>query len=104
MGHAENSVPEIYGRDQMHGLVCATFAALKSGELPEVVQLLMARVFDRNPEDVIDSCDLGAASQWSFKPMVELLLRHVLGVMEIPELVPGERRSEIELALELAGF
>ena len=104
MEQAENSLPEIHGKDQMHELVSATFDALKQNGLEDVVQLLMSRVFTREPTQLIDSCDYGPLWQWSFKPMVELLLQHTLSVTTTPGLSSGDRRQEIEGTLELAGF
>ena len=104
MGLAENSTPETRGKQEMHELVRATFAALEEAELAELVQDLRDRVFGRDPDELLETTIESGVYHWSFKPMVELMLRHVLDLAANDQIPAHERRLEIETTTELAGF
>ena len=88
----------------MHDLVRATFAALEGAELAELVHNLRDRVFVRGPDELLDTRIESGVCQWSFKPMVELMLRHALDVATSDKIPASERRLEIAATIELAGF
>jgi hypothetical protein len=104
MGSAENSVPEIRGKQEMHDLAVATFEALEHADLRDVMDQLHTRIFAHGHEAVFETEFAGSVWQWSFKPMVELVLRHITDVARNEILTPNERRGDILAALELAGF
>jgi hypothetical protein len=104
MGPAENSTPKTQGKREMHDLVRATFAALEAANLAEVVRELRDRVFRRDASELLETVVDGGVCHWNFKPMVELLLRHVQGLAANGRIPPHERRLEIAATLELAGF
>lgn len=104
MGTRENPVPEIRGKQEMHELARTVFAALQDAELGETVAEVRERVLDLGPEFVVDSTVVGGVAQWSFKPMVELLLRHVLDIATRDGIRTEQRRDEISATLYLAGF
>ena len=103
MGAAENWVPGVRGKRAMHELARATFAALEEADLQDALVALRDRVLARGSEIVEISVDAGVC-RWSFKPMVELLLRHALETAAREDLTAGERDREIVTALHLAGF
>jgi hypothetical protein len=104
MGSAENSLPEIRGRQEMQDLVRATFAALENESMAEVVEALRDRVFTRHPDELLETTVQRDVCQWSFKPMVELMLREVLYLATSDQLPAAERRQEIAATIVLAGF
>ena len=103
MGAAENWVPEVRGKRAMHELARATFAALEEADLQDALHALRDRVLARGPEIVEITVD-GSVCRWSFKPMVELVLRHALETAGRDDLTASERGCEIATALHLAGY
>jgi hypothetical protein len=102
MGFAENSLPEIRGRQELEELVRATFSALESES--EIVHALRERVFARDPDELLDSVVSNGVCVWSFKPMVELLLRELLYLAREDRIPADERRQDMAAAIVLAGF
>ena len=103
MGAAENRVPEVRGKQAMHQLARATFAALQEADLHDSLEALRDRVIARGTE-IVEITTTANVSQWSFKPMVELLLHHALEAASRDDVPLVERRREIEAAIQLAGF
>lgn len=103
MGAAENWVPDVRGKRAMHELARATFAALEEADLQDALEALRDRVLARGIEIVDITVDAGVC-RWSFKPIVELLLRHTLETAGRDDLSASERRCEIAAALHLAGY
>jgi len=103
MGPIDNTL-RIQGRDQMHDLVRAAVVALDEAELGDLVQALHDRVFGRGAEELFDTTYSGDVCEWRFKPMVELVLRHVLDVSGCSTRPVEDRRFEIAETLALAGF
>ena len=101
---AESRTPEIRGREEMHDLVRATFGALNDADLYEVAQELRDRVLGREPDELFDTALEDGICRWSFKPMVELIFRHVIGVASNERMPEHERRLEIAATMEFAGF
>ena len=87
----------------MHELARATFAALEEADLQDALEALRDRVLARGSEIVEITVDAGVC-RWSFKPMVELLLRHTLETAGRDDIPMDERQSEIATALHFAGF
>jgi hypothetical protein len=104
VGHAEESTPQAHGKEEMHELVRATFMALEEAELSEFVHQLRDRVFVREADELLETNIESGICRWRFKPMVELMLRHVLHLATTREISPYERRLEIEATIEAAGF
>jgi hypothetical protein len=104
MGLTENSPPRAEGKQDMRNLVQAAFAALGEAHLNECVVELRDRVFARHPSLLLEVRTDNGVCQWSFKPMVELLLRYVLDVTAATTIPAQDRRVEIAAAIELAGF
>lgn len=88
----------------MHELVRTTFAALEDADLTELIEEIRDRVFALEPDGLLDVSVEPGVCQWSFKPMVELLLRHVRDIASNRTLQPDQCRIEVYAALELAGF
>ena len=87
----------------MHELARATFAALEEADLLEALDAVRERVLGRGP-DIIEITVEGRVSQWRFKPMVELVLRHALDLAARDEIPADIRERDIAKALQLAGF
>lgn len=104
MGSAENPELETRGKEEMHELVRATFAALEDADLPDAINVRRERVFARNPDDLLETTIEKDVCQWNFKPMVELMLRHVCDLAQNEQISAGERKLEINAVIELAGF
>ena len=104
MGFAENSLPEIRGRQEMQDLLRKTFSALDDERLVDVVQALRERVFAREPDDLLDTAIVNGVYECSFKPMVELLLRELLYLATTEALPFDERRQDMIAVMALAGF
>ena len=103
MGAAENRVPNVRGKRAMQELARATFAALEEADLPDAIEALRDRVLARGP-NIVEITVEGGVSQWRFKPMVELLLRHALDIAARDDVSADHRSREIAAALRLAGF
>ncbi len=104
MGFAENSLPEIRGRQEMQDLLRNTFSALDTESLVDVVQALRERVFGREPDDLLDTMLVNGVYECSFKPMVELLLRELLYLATVDAPPVDERRQDMIAVIALAGF
>ena len=104
MGFAENSLPDIRGRQEMQDLLRSTFSALDTESLLDVVQALRERVFEREPDHLLDTVLVNGVYECSFKPMVELLLRELLYLATTDALPFDERRKDMIAVMALAGF
>jgi hypothetical protein len=79
-------------------------AALYEADLVVEMELLRRRVLARGATVIFEAvADGRGGSELRYKPMVELLLRHVRDVA-LSERGRDERREEILWALEMAGF
>ena len=103
MSAAENWVPGVRGKQAMHELARTTFAALQEADLQDTLEALRDRVLARGTE-IVEIREASGMCEWSFKPMVELLLRHTLEAAVRDDVPLEKRRREIEMALHLAGF
>ena len=88
----------------MHELAVATFSALEGAGLTEALDQLHDRVFAGGPDALFEVEVTGDIWHWSFKPFVELLLRHIVQAASNQALTPRQRQQEIVTALDLAGF
>lgn len=88
----------------MEALVSAAIAALTEAEFTDELTLLQTRVFSCSPEILFQSRQTATdAWHWSFKPMVELLLRHLREVASAAR-SKEDRRHEILWAIQASGF
>ena len=90
----------VAGRAEMQALTDRVMTALESTGLTPEMQLLHQQVFTRSTETLFDS---GVDTQWTFKPMVELLLVHVLNAVTNGRSLQ-ERQQDIRWAIAMAGF
>ena len=105
MGWTEDSIPRhARGKQEMRTLAVSTFSALEAAEFTDLIAQLRVRVFDRGPATLFDVDQVEDGWQWSFKPMVELLLRHILEVTADTSRTSMQRQREILEAMELVGF
>jgi hypothetical protein len=93
------------GREKLAELVASVIEALTDAELTDELKLLESRVFGRKPELLFETCASAGGSQcWTFKPMVELLLRHVRAVACARGRSREDRQQEIRWALDVSGL
>jgi len=88
----------------MHELVRATFGALNEADLYEVAQELRERVLGREPDELLETTLDNGICHWTFKPMVELVFRHVIELASNIRMPEDQRRLEIAATIEFAGF
>ena len=104
MSWTEVPKPDERGKQEMHELAVATFTALEEAGLTETLDQLHDRVFAGGPDALFEVEVTGDVWQWSFKPFVELLLRHIVQSATNSTLTPRQRQEDISAALDLAGF
>jgi hypothetical protein len=100
----DNLLPRIRGREEMHDLVKSTVVALEQAELHELVETLRDRVLARPVEQLVEATTQGDVQEWHFKPMVELVLRHVHDLAVNQALPIEHRQGEVLATLDLGGF
>jgi hypothetical protein len=88
----------------MQELAVSAFTALEQGELTELFDLLHGRLFSRPPQELMDVELVDDVWQWRFKPMIELLLRHISQSADNVHSSTINRENEVIWALEMAGF
>ena len=94
----------IAGQDEMKRLTQAAVAALHDADLTDEVALLESRVFSRAADELFEAHGDRERYAWRFKPMVELLLRHLQDVAGQHRRPLDERRTEIRWAFAVCGF
>jgi hypothetical protein len=104
MAHRQVHDWQTRGKREMHELAVLAFAALERGDLDELFDPLQSRVFGRPTQDLMDVELIDGVWQWRFKPMVELLLRHIAETADQTGLPASDRRAEIIQAVEMVGF
>ncbi len=92
------------GKQAMHMLVLSAFAALEDAELTDLFDALQCRLFGRSPQELMDVEFVDDAWEWRFKPMIELLLRHISQTAANAGIPTEDREDEIISAVEMAGF
>jgi hypothetical protein len=96
--------PFTSGAPDCSTLATLAMAALYEADLVVEMELLRRRVIARGATVIFEAvADGRGGSELRYKPMVELLLRHVRDVA-VSERTRDERREEILWALEMAGF
>jgi len=88
----------------MQQLVVSTFAALERRGLTDLFDILHRRLFTHPPQDLMDVQSAGDVSEWRFKPIIELLLRHITQTADDDSMSTVDRQAEIVWAIEMAGF
>jgi hypothetical protein len=95
----------VKGRDEIAALAAAATQALKEAELTDELRMLETRVFGRSSELLFESRQIrGRGWRWAFKPIVELLLRHLVDVAPDEGRPREARQREIRWAIEMSGF
>jgi hypothetical protein len=92
------------GKQAMHELVLSAFVALEDGGLTELFDALQGRLFGRSPQELMDVEFVDNVWEWRFKPMMELLLRHISQAAGNAQSSTEDREKEIISAVEMAGF
>jgi hypothetical protein len=93
------------GREKLAELVASVIEALTDAELIDELKMLESRVFGRKPDLLFETRSTTGGNQlWTFKPMVELLLRHVRGVACAHGRSREDRQQEIRWALDVSGL
>jgi hypothetical protein len=95
--------PTHRGKREMRELAVAAFIALERADLTDILELLQTRVFDRPPSDLMDVELVDGIWEWQFKPMVELVLRHISDTATAPQTIDA-RRDDLRVVLEMVGF
>jgi len=88
----------------MRELAVTAFIALERADLTDILELLQTRVFDRAPADLMDVELIDGIWQWQFKPMVELMLRHISDTAANTTQTVDARRDDLRSVLEILGF
>ena len=88
----------------MRELAVSAFAALERAELTDVLDALHTRVFVRAPEELMDVELVDGVWSWQFKPMIELMLRHISESAGEPGVPLHVRRAEVHDVLDLLGL
>ena len=95
---------EIRGRAEMHKLAMAAAAAMENSNLYDVIEQVQRRVFAQGTDTILEAYWADSVWHFRFKPMVELVLRHIIHSATDASRSLDERRREILFALEFAGF
>lgn len=89
----------------MKELALGAVTTLVDADLPDVVDDLQARVFSKGAASLFETVEVGENEwQWSFKPIVELLLLDLQDTATLRGLSAEERRDRIAWAFEMSGF
>ena len=92
------------GKPEMRELAVAAFIALEHADLTDILDALHTRVFGRPPKDLLDVELIDGVWCWQFKPMVELMLRHISDTASDPAVPLDVRRDDVRDVLEMLGF
>ena len=93
------------GRREMQELALGALEGLQRAGLTDEVRVLHDRVLSRPPAELMERLDPEGESEfWTFKPMVELLLREVRLLSSQQERSLDDRRSELAWLIDIAGF
>ncbi|PYR58703.1 MAG: hypothetical protein DMF85_09960 [Acidobacteria bacterium] len=84
--------------------VSSAFTALDDSDLADLKDEIHERVFARDPDDLFEIEQIGDVWEWHFKPMVELLFRHIAHVAANRTASPPRRKDDILWAVGMAGF
>ena len=90
-------------KEELKRLTRDTLAALQDAELTEEIALLESRVFARPAAELFETTTEAPHRPLRFKPMLELVLRHIRDSAASARSV-DERRREIGWSLDVAGF
>ncbi|PYR74963.1 MAG: hypothetical protein DMF86_16780 [Acidobacteria bacterium] len=94
----------VRGKREMHQLALSAFTALDDSDLADLKDEIHERVFARDPDDLFEIEQIGDVWEWHFKPMVELLFRHIAHVAANRTASPPRRKDDILWAVGMAGF
>jgi hypothetical protein len=85
----------------MYALAVAAFDALERAELADVLDTLHIRFLSRPPGDLMDVEMVDGVWLWRFKPIIELMLRHIAETAINSTLSPAARRTEVQDVLHM---
>jgi hypothetical protein len=100
----EANDPHTRGKREMHELAISAFTAIEQVELTELLHAIHGRVLGRSPQDLLDVELIDNVWEWRFKPMIELLLLHIVDVAGSRTMSMAERHNEIMSAVENSGI
>ena len=92
------------GAEEMKQLAQATVAALQEAEFIDELAMLESRVFSHPAEELFEAELDQQSYRWKFKPMLELLLLHMLDLAGNESRPIDARRQEVQWALSVAGY
>src|SRR3954462_15578757 len=92
------------GKREMRELALTAFSALERAELIDILDLLHTLVLRRPPADLMDVVLVDGVWEWRFKPMIELMLRHMSDTAANIGRPIDSRREDLRGVLEMLGF
>lgn len=94
----------VAGIAAIQALTVMAIAALDASDLRDEMTSVRTRLLSRPPEQLLDQVVEGANVVWTFKPVVELLMRELAHLATAPDLSIEERRERVRWTLDVAGF
>lgn len=104
MGSSSSFPRREAGKEQIKQLAQETVTALQEAGFAAELSLLESRVFARAATDLFEAEPHPQGHRWTFKPMLELLLRHIKHLAEADTRPHDERRHEIDWAINASGY
>jgi|SRR5436190_1535396 len=92
------------GKREMRELALMAFSALEGADLTDILDLLHTHVLRRPPAELMDVELVDGVWEWRFKPMVELMLRHMSDTAADRTQPIDSRRADLRGVLEMLGF
>ena len=94
-----------FGKEDLERLTQDAVDALRAAGLTDEIDLLHSRVFARKAGEIFDTTfDQQQQYALKFKPMLELLLRHVREIAGQNDRSPEDRQRQIHWAIDAAGY
>jgi hypothetical protein len=92
-------------RAELEQLLLDVVHGLKRAGLQDSMRTFHERFLSRPPHQLFEiTVSTSGASEWQFKPMVELLLREISAITAADSRSVEARQAEIECVMTLAGF
>ena len=80
MNHSISPGDRAFGKEDLERLAQSAVAALREAELTDEIDLLQSRIFARSAGELFETTFDQQRYSLKFKPMLELLLRHICDV------------------------
>ena len=93
-----------FGKEDLERLTQDAVDALRAAGLTNEIDLLHSRVFARKAGELFDTTFDRQQYSLKFKPMLELLLRHVREIAGQNDRPAEDRQREIHWAIDAAGY